>query len=111
VTHPATDTPDEKEEDRTKNEYNDRRNHSRYDYISIQHWQWISYNAKKKHNHDDNAVHKFIYNLPDESESDVIDLHVCIFRSVIHIPSVEHTAAVITSPQLSSSSEPWRVEL
>jgi hypothetical protein len=60
-----------------------------------------------------NAVHKINYiyvDLPDESESDVIDLHVCIFGSGIHIPSAEHTA-VIASLQLSSSCEPWRVEL
>ena len=46
--------------------------------------------------------------IPDESE--VIDLHVCILGSGIHIPLGEHTA-VATFLQLSSSSEPSSVEL
>ena len=43
--------------------------------------------------------------IPDEFDVTVMDLHVCIFVSGIHVPSGEHTA-VVTFLQLSCSSDP-----
>ena len=48
--------------------------------------------------------------IPDESDVTVMDLHVCTFRSGIHIPSGEHTA-VTTFLQLNCGSDPSSVEL